>query len=110
MLIWVVTCQKLYISVKIASFRAGTFSQTRRGGVGILFSVTAFSEWRRDVKLWRTGRCVRLGALTGACSALRVAAAVFVAFYFAWVKPAVFGRLRPCGRERGFARCGGLCA
>ena len=46
---------------------------------------------------------VRLGALTGACAAFRIAAAVFVAFYFALVIPAVFGRLRPDGRERGFA-------
>ena len=85
-----------------AAARNGT-----RAIAGILFSVMAFSEWRRDVKLWRTGRYVRLGALAGACSALRVAAAVFVAFYFALVKPAVFGRLRPCGRVLGFARCGG---
>ena len=42
---------------------------------GVLFSVMAFSEWRRDVKLWRTGRYVRMGALAGASAALRVAAA-----------------------------------
>ena len=37
---------------------------------------------------YRTGRCVRLGALTGACAALRNAAAVCLAGYCAAVIPA----------------------
>ena len=41
---------------------------------------------------------VRLGALTGACSALRVAAAVCAAGYCAWVRPAVAAG---CARGRG---------
>ena len=43
---------------------------------------------------------VRLGALTGACAALRIAAAVCIAGYYARVKPAV----RASGRGRGVAK------
>ncbi|MBQ4194622.1 MAG: hypothetical protein II622_00805, partial [Thermoguttaceae bacterium] len=43
---------------------------------------------------------VRLGALTGACAALRVAATVCVAGYCAWVRPAVAAGCALTGAER----------
>ena len=46
---------------------------------------------------------VRLGALTGACAALRVAAAVCVAGSFAWVRPAVWAGCARPGAGRGIA-------
>ena len=62
-----------------------------------------FFRYRYELRKLRLNRTfVRLGALTGACAAFAVAAAVVHAVYCATVTPAV-GPVPPCGRgRRGF--------
>ena len=60
----------------------GAAPRGRRRGRRFFFLVFA------SLNAARTGRYVRLGALTGACAALRIAAAVFFAVHFASVRPA----------------------
>ena len=72
--------------------RPRVIAPKRRAKTKIVFPVKAPNKRHIAVKLWRTGRCVRLGALTGACTAKRHAAAVRDAFICATVKPAVSGR------------------
>ena len=62
-----------------------------------------FFRYRFELRKLRLNRTfVRLGALTGACAAFGVAAAVVHAVYCATVIPAV-GPVPPCGRgRRGF--------
>ena len=51
--------------------------------------IFVFSLTLRTALLMANRTFVRLGALTGACAALRIAAAVCIAGYYARVKPAV---------------------
>ena len=62
-----------------------------------------FFRYRYELRKLRLNRTfVRLGALTGACAAFGVAAAVVNAVYYVTVIPTV-GPVPPCGRgRRGF--------